>query len=186
MYKLFIILGGPASGKGTLSSILVKELNMFHVSPGDLLRSERNKGNLQQNMCEIMDNGHLLPASFIGDMILSYTQNNNNANKTVLLDGFPRDKDNYDYYNNYMKQYFDLLNVIVLDCSDDIMIRRIENRKLLGRCDDTFDICKKRIKAFREETEKIINLFNSNKIIKIDSSKTEHEMYEQFIKSVEL
>ena len=34
------ILGAPGSGKGTLSSRLVKDFNFKHVSSGDLLRQE--------------------------------------------------------------------------------------------------------------------------------------------------
>ena len=39
--KELILLGGaPGSGKGTLSSRLVKDFNFKHVSSGDLLRQE--------------------------------------------------------------------------------------------------------------------------------------------------
>ena len=35
-----VMLGAPGSGKGTLSSRLVKDFNFKHVSSGDLLRQE--------------------------------------------------------------------------------------------------------------------------------------------------
>lgn len=38
--KMFksLILGAPASGKGTISSRIVKNFNLEHISSGDLLR----------------------------------------------------------------------------------------------------------------------------------------------------
>ena len=39
-----IIMGPPGSGKGTVSERLGKNLELLHVSPGELLREEVAKG----------------------------------------------------------------------------------------------------------------------------------------------
>jgi nucleoside-triphosphate--adenylate kinase len=48
MIKAFrtVIIGAPASGKGTISSRIIKYFNVEHVSSGDILRSHmsRNTG----------------------------------------------------------------------------------------------------------------------------------------------
>jgi nucleoside-triphosphate--adenylate kinase len=48
MIKAFrtVIIGAPASGKGTISSRIIKYFNVKHVSSGDILRSHisRNTG----------------------------------------------------------------------------------------------------------------------------------------------
>jgi nucleoside-triphosphate--adenylate kinase len=49
MIKVFksVIIGAPASGKGTISSRIVKYFDIKHVSSGDILRSHMsmNTGN---------------------------------------------------------------------------------------------------------------------------------------------
>jgi adenylate kinase family enzyme len=38
-----MILGGPASGKGTQCAKLVEEFGYTHISTGDLMRAEKDK-----------------------------------------------------------------------------------------------------------------------------------------------
>ena len=38
-----ILLGPPGSGKGTMSQMLAKDFDMYHVSSGALLREEIKK-----------------------------------------------------------------------------------------------------------------------------------------------
>ena len=42
--RVFFVLGGPGSGKGTQCGNMVKEYGFVHLSAGDLLRAERNRG----------------------------------------------------------------------------------------------------------------------------------------------
>ena len=39
------VLGGPGSGKGTQSALLVEKYGFVHLSAGDLLRKERDSGS---------------------------------------------------------------------------------------------------------------------------------------------
>ena len=39
-----VFIAPPAAGKGTLSAILKDKFNIAHISTGDLLREEVNKG----------------------------------------------------------------------------------------------------------------------------------------------
>jgi len=38
------LLGGPGSGKGTQAENLIRDYRFLHLSTGDLLREERQKG----------------------------------------------------------------------------------------------------------------------------------------------
>ena len=40
---IYILTGGPATGKGTRSDILAKALNIPHISTGDMLREKAQK-----------------------------------------------------------------------------------------------------------------------------------------------
>jgi len=53
-----VLFGPPGAGKGTQSENLAKDLNLFKVSTGDLLREEvKNKSSLGIKIKNIIDNG---------------------------------------------------------------------------------------------------------------------------------
>lgn len=165
-YNLILVMGGPASGKGTLCAKLTKKFNhMVHISAGDLVRSQ---SSIDPEFIELMKKGSLLPASYIGNLITSHITKNIDMNKTILLDGFPRNQSNYEYFTNEMVKFFNLIAILVVECDDDVMVQRTVSRsQSSGRIDDTAETCLKRIKSYYEETTEIIKLFDSNIIRKI-------------------
>ena len=40
-----VMLGAPGTGKGTIGKILSKDLNLVHISTGDIFREQINKGD---------------------------------------------------------------------------------------------------------------------------------------------
>ncbi|XP_024893918.1 GTP:AMP phosphotransferase AK3, mitochondrial-like [Temnothorax curvispinosus] len=84
-----VILGAPASGKGTVSSRIVQQFGVAHISSGDRLRFHVSAGtDLGKEVKRYMDSGSFVPddtmISLIGDEIRSM------AGRNWLLDGFPR------------------------------------------------------------------------------------------------
>ena len=58
-----LLPGGPGSGKGTQCARVVSEFNFAHLSTGDLLRSEVEKGSpIGREMEETMRQGKLVPS----------------------------------------------------------------------------------------------------------------------------
>jgi len=56
-----IFFGPPGSGKGTQAKILSKDLNIVHLSTGDILREKLNDGDsLSIKLKEIMSSGNLV------------------------------------------------------------------------------------------------------------------------------
>ncbi|XP_011699354.1 PREDICTED: GTP:AMP phosphotransferase AK3, mitochondrial [Wasmannia auropunctata] len=84
-----VILGAPASGKGTVSSRIVQQFGVAHISSGDRLRFHVSAGTvLGKEVKRYMNSGSFVPddtmISLIGDEIGSV------ADRDWLLDGFPR------------------------------------------------------------------------------------------------
>merc|ERR1712116_109930 len=66
-----IILGAPASGKGTISSRIVRDFKMKHLSGGDLLRSQiKAKTHLGLQAKQYVDAGNLVPDDVISTLIV--------------------------------------------------------------------------------------------------------------------
>ena len=57
-----VMLGAPGSGKGTIGKILSHDLNLVHVSTGDIFREQINKGTeLGNKIQSYMSSGALVP-----------------------------------------------------------------------------------------------------------------------------
>ena len=82
-----ILLGPPGAGKGTVSYAIKDQLNLTHLSSGDILREEIKRGTeLGKKAEQYISKGQLVPDEDIIDMILNRVQGLNG----VILDGFPR------------------------------------------------------------------------------------------------
>ena len=86
------------SGKGTQCAKLVEEYGVIHLSAGDLLRAERNSGSKVANeINEHIKNGSIVPVKITVGLIKKAMQGHmKNGNYVFVIDGFPRNKDNYD------------------------------------------------------------------------------------------
>lgn len=85
-----VILGAPASGKGTVSGRIVKQYNWFHLSCGDILRlHQQNKTPLGLEAAKYISNGQLVPDGVVTKCILE-NLTTVPSEKSWLLDGYPR------------------------------------------------------------------------------------------------
>eukprot|EP00531_Pseudo-nitzschia_arenysensis_P019419 CAMPEP_0116128416 /NCGR_PEP_ID=MMETSP0329-20121206/7349_1 /TAXON_ID=697910 /ORGANISM="Pseudo-nitzschia arenysensis, Strain B593" /LENGTH=329 /DNA_ID=CAMNT_0003622555 /DNA_START=348 /DNA_END=1337 /DNA_ORIENTATION=+ len=124
---MVLVVGGPGSGKGVLSKRLVEECGVVHISSGDLLREEVERGTpLGREVKEIMVRGDLVSSAVIVTLMRRKMRLPENAGKRVLLDGFPRSEQN-------AKDLVELCGhpelALHLQCDDTILIERILNRK---------------------------------------------------------
>ena len=73
-----VIFGPPGAGKGTQSDNLVKDLNLFKVSTGDLLREEIKKESfLGAKIKSIIDQGNFAPDELVHDLVKKILSNRN-------------------------------------------------------------------------------------------------------------
>ena len=91
-----VLLGPPGAGKGTLAELLKENLNIVHISTGDILREEmKNNTPLGQDIKKLVDNGSLVPDAIVIKIIenkLTANKVSKNLKQGYLLDGFPRTK----------------------------------------------------------------------------------------------
>lgn len=86
-----IIMGGPASGKGTQCTHIVATYGLVHLSTGDMLRDSIQRGDYIGIMAQkFMDAGQLVPDEIIIQMVLSRISQQDCVQQGWLLDGFPR------------------------------------------------------------------------------------------------
>ena len=124
-----VMLGGPGAGKGTISDILVKELNIPHVSTGDMLREEiKKETELGLEVKKIIDEGKLVSTEIV-TKLLENKLGSSDCENGVILDGYPRTKEQAEILDNVLEALGKKVDVAInIDVSDEIIIDRILNR----------------------------------------------------------
>ncbi|CRH03032.1 UMP-CMP kinase, putative [Plasmodium relictum] len=95
------------------------------------------------------------------------------AKYKFIIDGFPRNYDNFNGWIKIIGNYAYVHLCLFLYCDEEIMIERCMNRGLVsGRADDNMETLRKRFETHKNDCMPIINLFlNENKCIFINANK---------------
>src|SRR5690606_8237240 len=84
------LLGPPGAGKGTQAQVISRELNLAHISSGDLFRENlKNQTALGKMAQGYMNRGELVPDDVTIAMVRERISRSDCA-EGALLDGFPR------------------------------------------------------------------------------------------------
>ena len=175
--RVVFVIGGPGSGKGTQCAKIKDEFKYNHMSTGDVLRTvvKEKKAPGWQELEADMKEGKLISSqkliSFVKVGIVA------SQNKKILLDGFPRNKENLDEWNKQMKDVADVVAVVYFELADEVMKERLLGRNE-GRADDNEETIAKRISTFNQETKPVIDAYEKEgKVIKIDASKSVDDVF---------
>ncbi len=85
-----ILLGAPASGKGTQAAVLCEQFGVPKISTGDMLRAALKDGTaLGKEAATFMDAGQLVPDAVVIGLVEERLQLAD-AKPGFILDGFPR------------------------------------------------------------------------------------------------
>ena len=85
-----ILFGPPGAGKGTQAKYLVKKLNGFQISTGDMLRDEIKKdSDIGKKIIQVMNDGKFVNDEIVNDLIKNSIFDPKNKNR-LIFDGYPR------------------------------------------------------------------------------------------------
>ena len=86
-----VIFGGPGSGKGTQSDLIIEKYGLNHISTGEVLRAEISKQTpLGITAQKYIDNGQLIPDDLMIDILSKVYDEFGKDHEGVIFDGFPR------------------------------------------------------------------------------------------------
>ena len=159
-----ILFGPPGAGKGTQAKYLVKKLNGFQISTGDILRDEIKKDtDIGKQIINNMNDGKFVNDEIVNKLIRDKIYDPNKKNK-LIFDGYPRSlsqAQNLDLMLDSSNQKIDF--IFFLNVQKDIIIKRIEKRKILEkRSDDELETILKRYDTYMETTKPVLNFYNKN------------------------
>jgi len=207
-----IIFGSPGVGKGTLSDMLSNKYKIPHISTGDIFRNEIKSGNSE--LMQYVEKGLLVPDSVVNKV----TENGLKQDRCkdgFILDGYPRTIDQAEFLDNILWKLNKKMDIVLnLAASDTLVIERLSQRRVCGKCGATYNlitlkpkkknVCdkcgsplvqrqddepetvKKRIEVYRQETIQVIDYYKKKKIlVDIDAAKKPKDVFNVIVKVVE-
>ncbi len=212
-----LLMGPPGAGKGTQAKRLAEKFDMVHLSSGDILRAERTSGSeLGRRLKSYMDAGELVPDRVVVE-IMARAISEVPARKGLLLDGFPRTVRQARALDHQLAQLARPLDaVLVVETPDELLVERITGRrscpscgsvyhakhlrpKVAGRCDkcgaeltqradDTEEVVRERLSAYRARTAPVIEYYVSaggQRVVRIDGSAAPEEVTARAVAALE-
>lgn len=192
---VYVITGGPATGKGTRSDILAEALKIAHISTGDLLREVAKTDKEIQ--------GKLAKGELISDEIITRLLDERlseaDCQEGCILDGYPRTLSQVKLLDEVLAKHGKKVDkVIELTAPDELVFKRILERKkcddcgkmygidfpshvenvcdacggkLTVRADDTKETLKARIDTYKANSKEILEYYKGIGLLKtVDSS----------------
>ncbi len=136
-----VFLGPPGAGKGTQAKILAKELNIPHISTGDLLRQNVSENtDLGKQAKDFMNKGLLVPDELIRQMLIQRFAKPD-VKSGFILDGYPRNLNQAETLDDILSRLkMDTDLVIDLKTSESVIIQRLSGRLVCSRCGYNFHL----------------------------------------------
>ena len=158
-----ILFGPPGAGKGTQAKYLVKKLDSFQVSTGDMLREEIEKNTtIGKNIISNMNEGKFVDDEIVNNLMKKVVFDSSKKGK-LIFDGYPRtikQAKNLDLLLTESKQQINF--IFFLDVNKETIIKRIEKRKVEEkRGDDDLDTILKRYDTYLKTTSPVLDYYSS-------------------------
>ena len=159
-----ILFGPPGAGKGTQAKYLVKKINGFQISTGEMLRNEIYKNSkIGKDITSDMSDGKFVSDEIVNKLIKDIIFDEQKKNR-LIFDGYPRSLSqakNLDLFLDNSNQKIDL--IFFLNVNKEVIIRRIEKRKNLeNRSDDDLNTILKRYDTYMETTKPVLEYYSKN------------------------
>lgn len=193
----YIIMGVQGCGKGTQAKILRDDLDLVHISVGDIFRwNIQNHTKLAAKIKRLVADGSLVPDDIVED-IVRQRLDEHDWNYGFILDGFPRNH----HQAGFFLESYDIDAVIHIHVPEKVVFKRILSRRLCSQCgldynliyhrpavpnkcdicggeliirrDDTKEAIEKRFWDYQNKTEPVLDLFRKKElVVTIDGTQT--------------
>ena len=159
-----IIFGPPGAGKGTQAKYLVKKLQSFQVSTGEMLREEIEKNSdIGKKIISNMNEGKFVDDTIVNKLLENIIFDHSKLNK-LIFDGYPRTINQAKNLEKLLNKSNQKINFIFfLNVKKEAIVKRIEKRKIIEkRSDDDANTILKRYDTYMVITKPVLNFYSGN------------------------
>jgi adenylate kinase len=205
--RKYVIMGVQGSGKGTQSIMLAKDLDLVHISVGDIFRwNVQNHTKLGAQVRRTMAEGELVGDDLV-EAVVKQRLSDHDWNYGFIIDGFPRNRRQAEFF----LESYDIDAVIHLDMPDSEVRRRVLSRRLCtgcgmdynliedrpqveGKCDacggelvrredDTEEALAVRLRDYHDKTNPVLDVFRRKEFVVTVDARPEPDVVQQAIRN---
>jgi adenylate kinase len=159
--RKYVIMGVPGSGKSTQASILAADLDLVHISVGDIFRwNVQNHTKMGAQVRRTMASGELV-GDDLAEAVTAERLAQHDWNYGFVIDGFPRNPRQAEFF----LESYDIDGVIHLDMPDAEVRRRVLARRLCANCGVDYNLIQS-----RPATEGVCDLCGGNLVTREDDT----------------
>lgn len=203
MHK-YVIMGVQGCGKGTQAGLLKKDLDLVHISVGDIFRwNIQSHTKLAARIKRIVSAGELVPDDIVEE-IVRRRLDEHDWNYGFILDGFPRNRTQAEFF----LESYDIDAVIHIVVPDSVVLKRLLSRRLCEKCGldynlihhrpavpDTCDVCggrlltrpddneqgvRQRLSDFHQKTKPVLELFRRKElVVEVDGTQSPDQVHRE-------
>jgi adenylate kinase len=134
--RIIIMIGAPGAGKGTQAERLAAELDLPHISTGELFREALASNDpLGDKVRSYVEDGALVPDGVVVEVV-EHRLDDHDADHGVILDGFPRTCAQASALDG-MLQHFASAEIAALyvEVNPDLLLARLTGRRICTKDD---------------------------------------------------
>ena len=202
-----VMIGAPASGKGTQANKLTRHFGLDHISTGEMLRAEEaRRSELGMVVESYLKRGQLVPDGLVIKLVSERLAHNHLA-QGFILDGFPRTLNqalSLDEALGEMGQAIDA--VLLIEAPDSAVLERITGRRadpetgriyhlkfsppppeilhrLEQRDDDTTEVMQARLTTYHERIAPVVAHYrDQGLLIQVDGASAPDLVFEDLLR----
>ena len=190
-----IMMGAQGTGKGTVAGLIKDELNIPHISTGEIFRKNIKEGTeLGKIATKYADEGKLVPDEVTNEMVKNRI-NEEDCRNGFILDGYPRNLAQAEELDKMLEEKNDKLDLVVyLTTPTEEIVERVMARRecpkckrvynmilskpkegelcddckvpLIKRVDDTEEKLKTRLDIFFSQTQPVMDYYREKGIVR--------------------
>jgi adenylate kinase len=204
--RKYVIMGVPGSGKSTQAALLAADLDLVHISVGDIFRwhvQQHTKVGAQVR--RTMAAGQLV-GDDLAEAVTAERLAEHDWNYGFVIDGFPRNVRQAEFF----LESYDIDGVVHLDMPDSEVRRRVLARRLCSDCgmdynliegrpategvcdvcggslitreDDTEEALIVRLRDYHEKTDPVLDLFRRKEYVAVIDARPDKDEIQQAIR----
>jgi adenylate kinase len=203
--RRIVLLGPPASGKGTQAELIQKRFGIPTTSTGAILRAEAKRGTqVGSEIAKIISKGGLAPDATVLHLVAGWLDKNDGS---FLFDGFPRTVAQAERFEVLLcKRQLAVEVAVLLEVPDPVIQARMLRRltcsncgkvismgrhvrdandpcpncggKLEARADDNLSALARRMEEYREKTVPVADFYRRRDILaRVAASRTAEAVF---------
>jgi adenylate kinase len=204
--RKYVIMGVPGSGKSSQAALLAADLDLTHISVGDIFRwNVQSHTKMGAQVRRTMAAGELV-GDDLAEAVTADRLTQHDWNYGFIIDGFPRNARQAEFF----LESYDIDGVIHLELPDSEVRRRVLARRLCSGCgldynliqgrpdvegkcdvcggdlitreDDTEEALAVRLRDYHDKTDPVLALFRRKEYVLIIDAMPDKDTVQQTIR----